>query len=60
MIWLIAIGVYLVVTAVIIISVCALSARISRQEDWAETPIVEGRGETSTRRDYQTDAATSV
>ncbi|MCL4262342.1 MAG: hypothetical protein KJ069_03975 [Anaerolineae bacterium] len=60
MIWLIAIGVYLVVTAVIVISVCALSARMSQHEEWSETPIMETRGETTSVRDYQTDAATSI
>jgi predicted secreted protein len=57
MIWLTAIGIYFVIAAVVIIAVCALSARMSQHEDWGETPIVEARGEPTPVRDYQTDAA---
>lgn len=50
---------YLVITAMIILAVCALSARMSQREDWSETPMVDNRAEMNTARDYQTDAATS-
>ncbi len=60
MIWLAAIGIYFLVTAVIVISVCALSARMSRHEEWSETPIVEPRTESASARDYQADTAPST
>ncbi len=60
MIWLAAIGIYFLATAVIVISVCALSTRMSQHEEWGEVPIVETQGEASLSRDYQTDVATSA
>ncbi|HRQ40395.1 MAG TPA: hypothetical protein PLD25_20980 [Chloroflexota bacterium] len=60
MIWLAAIGIYFLVTAVIVISVCALSARMSRHEEWSEMPIVETRSEAASSRDYQADTAPST
>ncbi|NJN53543.1 MAG: hypothetical protein HC804_01590 [Anaerolineae bacterium] len=59
MMWLTIIAGYLLVTAVIIIAVCVLSARMSQHEDWSETPIVETRMESAKGRDYQADPATS-
>jgi len=59
MIWLAAIVGYFLITAVIIVAVCALSARMSQHEDWGETPLVEARMETNAAREYQTDAAPS-
>ena len=59
MIWLAAVGIYFLVTAVIVIGVCALSARMSRHEDWSEVPLVEVRAESASGRDYKTDPATS-
>lgn len=60
MIWLAAIGIYFVVTAVIVISVCVLSARMSRHEEWSERPLVESRSEATSTRDYQADTAPST
>lgn len=50
---------YLVIAAIVILAVCALSARMSQREGWSETPMTDNRAEMNTARDYQTDAATS-
>ena len=59
MVWLAAIVGYFLITAVIIVAVCALSARMSQHEDWGEVPMVEARSEASSGREYQADAAPS-
>ncbi len=50
---------YFLLTALIIIFVCVLSSRVSREEKWEETPIIESHSERNVAPDYQTDAAAS-
>lgn len=59
MIWLAAIAGYFIVTGIVVVAVCALSAQISEHEDWREAPIVESHAETASARDYKVDTAPS-
>lgn len=60
MIFLAAIAAYFIISAVVILSVCVLSARMSQREDWSEVPLAENRAEANAARDYQADVATST
>ena len=59
MIVLVIVAGYFTLTALIVISVSVLSARMSKLEDWEEAPIVEQDSDAQHLPDYQTDVATS-
>ena len=50
-----AIAVYFILTAIVTLSVCVLSARMRHHEDWEETPLVEKNLEGHTIPEYQTE-----
>lgn len=53
------IAAYLILTGIVTLSVCVLSARMRRHEDWEETPIVDNNTGSHAAPDYQTDVAAS-
>jgi hypothetical protein len=53
------VSIYILLAALVIVSVCVLSARMSQREGPAESPIMDHRVEAATSREYQTDAITS-
>lgn len=53
------IAAYLILTAIVTLSVCVLSARMRRHEDWEETPIVDKSSGGHAVPEYQTDVAAS-
>lgn len=59
MIFLAVFAAYFIASAIVILSVCVLSARMSQREEWSEVPLAENRAETNAARDYQADVATS-
>jgi hypothetical protein len=54
-----AIAAYFILTAIVTLSVCVLSARMRHHENWEETPIIENNPERHSLPDYQTDIAAS-
>lgn len=54
MVIIIAIFAYLLLTAIVTLSVCVLSAKMRRHEDWEETPLVEQKTDGRVP-DYQTE-----
>jgi hypothetical protein len=59
MIFLAAVVAYFIVTAIIVLSICVLSARMSEREEWSETPLVENQPEPNLAREMQKDVVTS-
>jgi len=54
-----AVAGYFILTAIVTLSVCVLSARMRRNEDWEETPIIIEETERQSVPDFQTDVAAS-
>lgn len=57
MVLLVAILGYLLLSAGVVVSVCVLSARMSRHEDWDEIPLIDRREELNVVQEYQADIA---
>lgn len=56
MVILVSIFAYLLFSAFIVVCICALSARMSRDEAWAEVPLTEGKADGAKAREYPTEA----